>query len=99
MSKMLQDSERKFTLTMEPIDGVKLKDCTLKVEAYAYANRSVALDEKHIIRKDDDSVKVLITSDVARQIGGGQIKLKVYLGIPDADFPDGYRNQVYEVCE
>ena len=99
MSVLREGSERKFTLKMEPVDGVKLKDCTLRVEAYAYANRSVVLDEKHIIRKDDDSVKVLITSDVARQIGGGSIKLKVYLGIPDEDFHDGYRNQVYEVCE
>lgn len=98
MSKMVKGSERKFTLQMKPIDGVHIADCRLRVEVIVASDKSIALNDDCIKRddKDLDTIKVIITKDVASKIGL-VIKLRVYIGIPDADFPDGFRDQIYEV--
>lgn len=40
MSQLVKGSERKFILRMEPVDGVHLADCRLRVEAFVYANKA-----------------------------------------------------------
>lgn len=39
MSQLVKGSERKFILRMEPVDGIHLADCRLRVEAFVYANK------------------------------------------------------------
>lgn len=99
MSKMLFNSERKFTLTMTPIDGVTLSQCRFTVEVHKLSGRTMELPAENILPKDDNSVKIILTNDLLRLIGKDPIKMEIHIGIPDPDFPDGYRDQIYEICE
>lgn len=99
MSKMLFNSERKFTLTMTPIEGVTLSQCRLVVEVYKLTGSTMTLPAENILPKDDNSVKIILTNDLLRLIGKDPIKMQIHIGIPDPDFPDGYRDQIYEICE
>jgi hypothetical protein len=96
MSELQRGSERKFTLKMKPIDGVRLGDCTLKVELMANG-KSIMLDESNLVKDDEDTYKILLCKEDAEALGSNNIKARVYIGIPDKDFPDGYRDQIYLV--
>lgn len=97
-SRLIPHSERKFTLRMKPREnGIRLKDCTVELELFVYTNKSVSIDQSYIKRVDDDTVNIILVMEDARKIGAGSIKAAVHIGIPDADFPDGYCNQTYEV--
>ena len=98
-SKLVHPSEHSYTLTMQPLhDGTRLSDCKVSIDAFVYTNKSVSIDSSYIRKVDDDSVEIIIVMEDAQKIGKGDMKLMVHVGIPDANFPDGYRNQNYEVC-
>lgn len=90
-------SERKFILKMEPIDGVHLGECRLRVEAFVYANKAIELDSSCLKKVDEDTYKIIIRSEDAEALGRVDFKFRVHIGIPDADFPDNYRDQIYEL--
>lgn len=96
MSILLKDSERKFTLSMKPIDGVHLSDCKLEVYFFV-GNRKVRVEDSCLINVDNDTYKVLLLTSQAKILNDINIKMEVNIGIPDSDFPDGYRNQKYEL--
>lgn len=98
MSQLVKGSERKFILRMEPVDGVHLADCRLRVEAFVYANKVVELDSSCLKKVDEDTYKIIIRSEDAKALGQVDFKFRVHIGIPDADFPDNYRDQIYELC-
>ncbi len=78
-------------------NGTRLKDCRLSLEAYVHTSKAVDIDKSYVVRKDDDTVNIVIVMDDAKRIGSGNIKIAVHIGIPDGNFPDGYRDQTYEV--
>lgn len=98
MDKLLHGSERKLRLSMKPLGDIHFADCKVRIEAFVYTNKSVSIDESRILKVDEDSYDILLCTDDAVLLGKGDIKLRVYIGIPDGDFPDEYRNQIYEVC-
>lgn len=98
-SRLVHPSEHSYTLTMQPLqDGTRLKDCKVSIDAFVYTNKLVSIDASYIRKVDDDSVEITLVMEDAQKIGKGNMKLMVHIGIPDANFPDGYRNQTYEVC-
>ncbi len=96
MANLIKGSERKFIIGMQPIDDVHLSECTIKVEIYS-GQRSVMLDESCVKYVDDDSIKVIVKKEDALALGGVIFKFRIHIGIPDADFPDNYRNQIYDL--
>lgn len=98
-SRLVHPSEHSYTLAMQPLqDGTRLKDCKISIDAFVLTNKSVAIDSSYIRKVDDDSIEITLVMEDAQKIGKGNMKLMVHVGIPDANFPDGYRNQTYEVC-
>jgi hypothetical protein len=98
-SKLLYPSEHSYKLSMKPLqDGTRLSDCTLSIELQVYSNRKVDIDSSYIKKIDEDNILIVVTMDKAERLGKGEAKIIVHIGIPDSDFPDGYRNQIYEVC-
>lgn len=92
-------TEFKYGIRIQEIDGYKLKDYDFDVTTYVYTNKSVTykkIDTKHIKPLDDDSYMVIVPLDDAMKIGRGMVMAKVTCHIPDADFQDGYRTEVYD---
>ena len=97
-SRIAYPSEHSYTLTMQPMkDGTRLSDCRVSIKAYVSTNKSVDIDSSWIRKIDDDSIEIIIVMEDMIKIGKGQLKLSVNVGIPDTNFPDGFRNQKYEV--
>ena len=99
MSEILYGSERKFIVRLKPIGDIRLADCTLKIAVYTNANNLVDIKSEHIFYEDEDAVRVILTTDTIAQLADAPIKFRIYLGIPDNDFPDAYRNQIYDAWE
>lgn len=92
-------SEYKYGITFPAIGNIHLDDCDFEVETYVYTNRSVTFkkgDEKHIQRMDADRYMVVVDKENALKIGRGVIMAKLTVHIPDGDFEDGFRTEVYD---
>ena len=92
-------TEFKFGVRVSQIDGVHLEDCDFEVSVYVYTNKSVLYkksDDKHVKKMDEDSYKIIVTSDDALKIGRGRVLATLTIHIPDGDFEDGYRTEVYD---
>ena len=99
MSEILYGSERKFIVRLKPIGDIRLADCTLKIAVYTNDNNLVDIKSEHIFYEDEDAVRVILTTDTIAQLADAPIKFRIYLGIPDSDFPDTYRDQIYDAWE
>lgn len=97
--QLQKGSERKFTITMEPFDGIHLAACRIdKVRVSTFSERSVTLDGTNIIRDGEDAIKIILVSEDAKALGSVNIKVELYIGIPDSDFADGFRDQIFTIC-
>ena len=98
MDKVKED---KFIMKVDPLGNLHLSGYNFEIELYIYPNKSVTLKkgDAEIVKEDDDSYKVCITSDISRKLGRGAVMLNFVGYIPDPDFPDGYRTSIVErVC-
>lgn len=92
-------TEFKYGIRIQEIDGYRLEDYDFEVTTYVYTNKSVTYrknDINHIKPLDTDSYKIIVPSEDAMKIGRGVVMAKVTCHIPDADFQDGYRTEVYD---
>lgn len=92
-------TEFKYGLRMGPIGDVHLEDCDFEVETYVSANRRVVYrkgDVRHVQRIDADSYKVIVYAEDAMTIGRGNVLAKVTIHIPDSDYDDGFRTEIYK---
>lgn len=97
--QLLKGSERKFQITMEPFDGIHLDACRIdKVKIITFSGRSVTLDGTNIIRDGEDAINIILVSEDAKALGTVNIKVELHIGIPDSDFEDGYRDQIFMIC-
>lgn len=97
--KLQQGSERKFLLRMEPMGNIHLEDCEItKVEVFVLSNQKIQIDNSRISKENRDTYKIVVASDDAKALAGTNIKVNVYIGIPDSDFPDGLRNMIFTLC-
>jgi hypothetical protein len=91
-------TEFKYGIKMTPIDGIHLEDCDFEVTTYVYSNRQVTYkkgDAKHVQRIDEDSYKIIVYAEDAMKIGRGYVMAKITIHIPDNDYEDGFRTEVY----
>lgn len=93
MSRILNNSDRKFILKIKSQEPLDLNAC----KPHVYLLQSTGYEElKDISIENTDSIKILIDKETANKVN--QIKLKVTLDIPDADFNNKSRHVEYEVC-
>lgn len=92
-------TEYKYGIKLPPIDGIHLSEMDFEVTTYVYSNKSVTFkksDEKHIKMINEDSYKVIVDSESAIKIGKGKVLAKLTIHIPDLDFEDGFRTEIYD---
>lgn len=92
-------TEFKFGIRVTPIDEMHFDTFDFEVTAYVFENKSVTFkksDRVHIQKIDQDSYKVVVDAENAMKIGRGRVMAKVEVYIPDADFEDGFRTEVYD---
>lgn len=85
-------TEVKINVHAEPIGRLHMDDYDFEVKFYIYTNKSVTRCKEDLIRVDRDNYIALIDSAL---LGAGKIKAKVTAYIPDSDFPDGLRTEVF----
>lgn len=91
-------TELKINVHVEPIDGLHMSDYDFECLFYVNTNKHVVVSKADMKEVDIDNYLALITSDLTNKIGRGAIKMKITAYIPDADFPDGLRTEIAEVC-
>lgn len=95
-------TEFKFMFTVEPRHGIQLSGCDFECTVYTYKNRTVTFqksDEVHVKKLTDDSYKVVVDKENALRIGRGVVKMMLTIHIPDSDYQDGFRTEVYDdIC-
>lgn len=91
-------TELKINVHVEPIDGLHMSDYDFECLFYVNINKHVVVSKADMKEVDIDNYLALITSDLTNKIGRGAIKMKITAYIPDADFPDGLRTEIAEVC-
>lgn len=92
-------SEFKYGIKIKPINGVHLEDCDFEVSTYVNPNRSVVFkkkDEVHIKKIDADTYKVVVDTYNSLKIGCGTVLAQLKIHIPDGDYQDGFRTEIYK---
>lgn len=99
MSAIGLGTEIKYGIRIPPIDGIPMSSFDFEVETYVYQNRKVTYkksDTQNVMPLDDDSYKIIVPKEDMLKIGRGVLLAKVTCHIPDNDFPDGLRTEVYD---
>lgn len=90
--------EYKLNIHVEPIAGYHMSELNIKCVLFVYPNRTVEVGKEAMVKVDEDNYVIPLTAELIKKVGRGQLKLKVIAGIPDSDFPDGFRTEINEVC-
>lgn len=78
----------KAYIKLESVAGMTMDDYRFYVEYYCYPNNKVKVEKHDMIRKGENEYWAALRS---KDIGVGQLKCCVVRSIPDADFPNGVR--------
>lgn len=92
-------TEFKYGIRMKPIDGIHLENCDFEITTYVFANRSVTYrkdDAIHVKKIDEDSYKIVVYAEDSIKIGKGKVMAKITIRIPDSDYEDGLRTEIYD---
>lgn len=92
--RLLLNGDVKLNIHLEPIDGLTMDDYDFDVEGYCSTRNVLKFRKDELIRVDESNFKVAFNTD---DIGTGEIKVRVIARIPDGDFPDGIRDELWEV--
>lgn len=91
-------SEFKLNIHVEPLDGLHMSDYDFECELYVYTNKVVKVPKSKMKKVDEDNYLLMLTSEIGRNIGRGNVKLRFIAYIPDNDFDDGTRMEIEELC-
>lgn len=92
-------TEFKYGIRVGPVSGLHLQDYDFEVTTYVNPIRSVTFrksDTEHVKPIDADSYSVIVDKVNAVKVGRGTVLAQVVVHIPDGDFPDGVRTEVYK---
>jgi hypothetical protein len=98
MIQSLLGTELKINVHVEPIGEMHMSAYNFKCEFYVYSNRVVTIHKEQMRMVDDDNYIAMLTSDMSKQLGRGDMHMVVTAEIPDADFEDGFRTEKQQVC-
>lgn len=85
-------TEVKINIHAEPIDGLHMEDYDFEAEFYVYTNKSIIINKEDLIKIDADNYVALVDSTL---LGAGTIYAKIVAEIPDDDFDDAHRTEVF----
>ena len=74
-------SEKVFQVKAKPIGDLHLKDVEFEVIVYICPENVAVIKKEDMIKNDDDSYYGLITTEIAKQIGVGNVKAQVVFKI------------------
>lgn len=91
-------TEFKINVHVEPMDGYHMSDYDFDCSFFVLPNKRVEINKADMKEIDSDNYIAIITSSMASILGRGTVKMRISAKIPDADFPDGTRTEIAEVC-
>lgn len=92
-------SEYKYSVSIPPIGGTPLSALDFEVTTYVYTNKAVTYkksDTEHVKKLNNDTYIIVIDTENALKVGRGNVLAKLTIHIPDGDFKDGYRTEIYD---
>lgn len=87
-------TELKINVRLDRLDGYRMSDLDFTCEFFVYNTSKVTVKKEQMIKADDDNYVACIDTS---KLGSGQIKCRVTVYIPDADFADGLRKEIETV--
>lgn len=83
---------------MDPIDGNHMADVDFKAMFYVKERTFVEIDKSEMIKVDEDNYLALVDS---AKTGKGQIKYRLFVDVPDTNWPSEFRHCVSDeiICE
>ena len=87
---IIQGSEFKINVNMDPIDGNSMSNTFFKC-IFSCGDKSITLDKDDMIQVNDNNYVAPLNSS---KLGIGNIKIRYEVDIPDEDFDDGYRHEI-----
>lgn len=87
-------TEYKINIGMKPMGEIHLSDCNFSATFYVNSSKQLEIDKDSMIKVDDDNYIARVDST---KTGAGDLKAKVTVHLPDADFDDGFRTEVVTI--
>lgn len=84
-------TEEKFSVHVEPLDGIHVRNYDFSVKVYSNKQANVIIPKEDVIFESDDSFLITVDTSI---IGLGVITIEVIAHIPDADFDDNTRTEI-----
>lgn len=93
-------SEKVFLVKAKPIGDLHLKDVEFEVIVYICPENVAVIKKEDMIKSDndDDSYYGLITTEIAKQIGVGNVKAQVVFKIHNEIFDKELTDITNEIC-
>jgi hypothetical protein len=91
--RVVRGSKKKLSLHIDPIGGHTLSSYDFTVEYFTSPMQVVKLTKEELLKTDDSTY--IIRVDTAL-VGTGILKCRVIAYIPDSDFIDGIREEIYD---
>lgn len=89
---VIAGTELKFNINIEPIDGITMSEYDFNAEFFTSAKSKLSVSKEDMIKIDDSNYVALVDTDIFEK---GMLYMQLTAYIPDADFPDGLRTEVY----
>lgn len=87
-------TEFKVNIGMQPIGETHLSGCDFNVVFYTNGLKEHTVEKAEMIKVDDDNYLALVDS---KKTGSGELRARVFVYLPDADFEDGFRTEVVDL--
>lgn len=84
-------TEYKINVSMTPIGEVHLEDCDFTAVFYVTPSKNLEIKKNEMKQVDGNNFIALVDSSF---IGSGELKMRITIELPDADFDDGKRRVV-----
>lgn len=91
MANIYYGTELKLSISIDPIQGLKMADYDFVVELFTTTAKIVSQPKAQLIKIDDDT---FVARADTKLLGKGRVTCKITAFIPDGDFKDGKRNEV-----
>lgn len=93
MANIYYGTELKLSVSIDPIQGLKMADYDFVVDLYTSTAKVVSQPKAQLIKIDDNTFVARVDT---KQLGTGRVRCKITAFIPDGDFEGDKRRT--EVC-
>lgn len=91
--RVVRGSKKKLSLHIDPIGGHTLSSYDFFVEYFTSAMQVVRLAKDELLKSDDSTYIIRVDTGL---VGTGLLKCRVIALIPDSDFIEGVREELYD---